>query len=100
VILGDQHGTTAGPRALDLVAGELAGRGLAVRHNGRYPGGWTVRRLGGQARLDAIQIELNQRRYLNLAARAPMTPPPPGDFAGTQDLLRSALRAIAAGWPC
>jgi N-formylglutamate deformylase len=100
VILGDQHGTTARPEATELVAAELGARGLAVRHNGRYPGGWTVRRLGGRPGVDAIQVELNQRCYLDLAARAPMTAPPVGEgFAATQGLLREALTAVADALP-
>ena len=64
--------TGAGHRAAGghgLLEDALGERGLAVRRNERYPGGWTVRRFAGHERVDAIQVELNQRRYLDLGAR-------------------------------
>jgi N-formylglutamate amidohydrolase len=73
----------------------LGERGLVVRRNDRYPGGWTVQRFAGHARVDAIQVELNQRRYLDLAARVRPAPPPRGDFDATQALLRAALGDVA-----
>ena len=91
VILGDRHGTTAQPGATALLASALAGGGLSVLHNTRYPGGWTVRRFAGQPRVDAVQIELNQRCYLDLARRRYPGPPPVGAFAPTQRLLRGLL---------
>ena len=96
VILGDRHGTTASPAAAGMVAGALGSAGLDVRRNQRFTGGWTVRRFAGHDRVDAIQVELNQRRYLDLARRRYPQPPPPGDFGGTQRLLRDALTGIAA----
>jgi N-formylglutamate deformylase len=92
VILGDRRGRTAQPAAMALVAGALAGQGLSVLANERFIGGWTVRRFAGHPRVDAIQVELNQRCYLDLAARRYPGPPPTGDFAATQDRLRAALR--------
>jgi N-formylglutamate deformylase len=91
VILGDRNGVTARPAALRLITDALAGQGLAVRHNERFIGGWTVRRFAGHERVDAIQVELNQRRYLDLTARCFPDPPPPGAFDDTQRLLRGAL---------
>ncbi len=73
VILGDRHGKTARPAAVRLVSGTLAAD-----------------------RVDAVQVELNQRRYLDLDHRGYPDPPPLGEFAATQQLLRSALQRIAA----
>ena len=95
VILGDRHGTTASPAAVRTVAGALGSAGLDVRRNQRFTGGWTVRRFAGHDRVDAIQVELNQRRYLDLERRRYPRPPPPGDFGGTQRLLREALAEVA-----
>lgn len=96
VILGDRFGRTAGQAALGLVAGALEAAGLDVRRNERFAGGWTVRRFAGQERVDAIQVELNQRRYLDLEQRRYPQAPPAGDFGGTQRLLRRTLAEIAA----
>ena len=69
----------------------FASHGLSVLQNERFTGGWTVRRFAGHDRVDAIQVELNQRCYLDLAARSFPGPPPPGGFAVTQETLRRAL---------
>lgn len=91
VVLGDRHGATARPEAVQLVGRAFTGAGLSVRLNERYAGGWTVARFAGHDRVDAVQVELNQRRYLNLAARRRPGPPPRGAFATTQQLLRDVL---------
>lgn len=95
VILGDRHGATARPAAVRLVSGALADEGLDVRLNTRFSGGWTVRRFAGHDRVDAIQVELNQRRYLDLDRRSYPGPPPLGDFAATQRLLRTTIQKVA-----
>jgi N-formylglutamate deformylase len=91
VILGDRHGATARPEAMQLLSDAFTGHGLTVLRNERFIGGWTVRRFAGHDRVDAVQVELNQRCYLDLAARRYPAPPPVGDFEATQQLLRSAL---------
>jgi N-formylglutamate deformylase len=92
VILGDRRGITASPEAMALVTDAFAGHRLTVLRNERFIGGWTVRRFAGHDRVDAIQVELNQRRYLDLTERRYPRQPPLGEFAGTQDVLRQALR--------
>jgi N-formylglutamate amidohydrolase len=99
VILGDRHGATASPAAVELVSAALAAAGLDVRLNQRFSGGWTVRRFAGEDRVDAVQVELNQRRYLDLDRRKYPGTPPLGEFDGTQGLLRAALRTIADAVP-
>jgi N-formylglutamate amidohydrolase len=95
VILGDRHGATARPDAVRRVAGALSGAGLDVRMNQRFSGGWTVRRFTSHARVDAVQVELNQRRYLDLDGHRYPGVPPRREFDETQRLLRRALAAIA-----
>jgi N-formylglutamate deformylase len=95
VILGDRRGVTARPAAMARLTDALAGAGLDVRVNERFTGGWTVQRFAADDRVDAVQVELNQRRYLNLAAKMPQAPPPRGDFDATQALLRRVLRQVA-----
>lgn len=93
VILGDRHGTTAAPHAVQLLTRAFSGRGLDVRLNERFIGGWTVRRFASHERVDAVQVELNQRCYLDLKGRRYPGPPPVGAFDATQHLLRTALAA-------
>jgi N-formylglutamate deformylase len=91
VILGDRHGTTARPDAVQLLSDAFCGNGFSVRLNERFSGGWTVRRFAANDRVDAVQVELNQRCYLDLAGRCYPSPPPIGAFDVTQQLLRRAL---------
>ena len=96
VILGDRRGVTARPAAVRLVTGALAGAGLDVRLNQRFTGGWTVRRFAGHDQVDAVQVELNQRRYLDLDRRTYPGTPPVGAFDATQRLLRIAFADVVA----
>ena len=96
VILGDRNGTTAQPGTVALLADAFTGHGFGVRRNERFTGGWTVRRFAGHDRVDAVQIELSQRRYLDMAARRYPAPPPVGDFAATQRLLRTVFERVIA----
>jgi N-formylglutamate deformylase len=92
VVLGDRHGLTARPEAVALVSEALAGQGFDVRLNQRLIGGWTVQRFAAHEQVDAIQVELSQRSYLNLRARQGQAgPPPAGEFAATAARLRAAL---------
>jgi N-formylglutamate amidohydrolase len=91
VILGDRNGRTARPETVRLLSEAFTGHGFAVSMNQRFSGGWTVRRFAGHDRVDAVQVELNQRRYLNFAGHKYPAPPPDGDFETTQRLLRALL---------
>ncbi len=94
VVLGDRHGTTASPAAARRVAGGFADHGFEVRQNLRFTGGWTVRRFTDHERVDAIQVELNQRCYLDQADQAGgQYPPRPGQ---SFDLARQRLHAVLA----
>jgi N-formylglutamate deformylase len=97
VILGDRHGATARPETIALLRDGFTEAGLSVRLNERYAGGWTVTRFTGHDQVDAVQIELNQRCYLDLAARRYPGPPPPGAFDATQRLLRETLAERVVG---
>jgi N-formylglutamate deformylase len=99
VILGDRNGATARPGAVAAVAAALHAQGFGIRLNERFTGGWTVRRFTGNDQVDAIQVELNQRRYLDLDRRVFPGVPPQGSFDAAQRLLRAALADIIAGWP-
>jgi N-formylglutamate deformylase len=97
VILGDRNGRTARPAAVRLLSDAFTARGFTVKLNERFSGGWTVRRFAGHDRVDAVQVELNQRRYLNFAGHKYPAPPPDGEFEPTQRLLRTLLAQDVAG---
>jgi N-formylglutamate deformylase len=91
VILGDRYGATARPEPVRLLTAALASLGFSVRHNERFTGGWTVRRFAGQDRVDAVQVELNQRCYLNVTGHTGATQPPAGDFDAARRRRRTVL---------
>lgn len=68
VVLGDGRGTTAAPKTVDRLEQAFVGEGFTVARNLRFAGGWIVRRFAGNDRVDAVQIELNQRCYADPAA--------------------------------
>jgi N-formylglutamate deformylase len=101
IIVGDRNGASARPEATRRVAAAFSRTGLDVRVNQRYTGGWTVRRFAADDRVDAIQVELNQRSYLNFDGHRSEAPPPKGPYERVKCQLRVAVREIrdaAAGW--
>jgi N-formylglutamate deformylase len=94
IIVGDRNGASARPEATRPVVGAFSRTGLDVRVNQRYTGGWTVRRFVGHDRVDAIQVELNQRSYLNFDGHRFPAPPPKGPYERVKRQLRAAVLEI------
>jgi N-formylglutamate deformylase len=94
VVLGDRRGQSARPEVSDLVDAALTEHGMDVTRNRRFTGGWTVRKFVGNDLVDAVQIELSQRRYLDLTGPRRPGLPPRGEFEATQQLLAAALGRI------
>jgi N-formylglutamate deformylase len=66
VILGSGRASrTAGHEAVEVVEDAFAGAGFVVTHNEPWSGGWIVKRWTEDPRVDAVQVELNQRQYLD-----------------------------------
>jgi N-formylglutamate amidohydrolase len=99
LILGDRSGLTARPETVDLIERSAVARGLDTRRNHRFTGGWTVRRFAADPRIDAIQLELSQRRYLALPDPPVPGPPPIRAFNETTALLRALTQDLIAGFP-
>ena len=97
IIVGDRSGASARPEATRLVTEAYRGTGLDVRLNQRYTGGWTVGRFAGHDQVDALQIELNQRSYLNFDQHRFPAPPPKGPYDRVKHQLRTAVEAIRDG---
>jgi N-formylglutamate amidohydrolase len=98
VILGDRYGATARPATAALVREAFSGQGFRVGMNERFAGGWTVRRFAGVDRVDAIQVELHLRCYLERADFAEGVPRPGRPFAPAQERLRAVLAAVVSGF--
>lgn len=99
VILGDREGTSARTDTVHLLARTLTAHGFDVRLNQRFRGGWTVRRFIPDDRVDAIQVELNQRRYLALERRSFPDPPPRGAFDEAKTVLRAVVEDLVTHLP-
>jgi N-formylglutamate amidohydrolase len=97
IIVGDRNGASARPESTRLVHEAYRGTGLDVRLNQRYTGGWTVSRFAGHDQVDAIQVELNQRSYLNFDGHRSSAPPPKGPYDHVRHQLRTAVQAICDG---
>jgi N-formylglutamate deformylase len=96
ILLGDRGGWTARASVTGRLASAFAGQGFDVRINEGYTGGFTVRRFAGHDSVDAVQIELNQRVYLDFTKRVFPPRPVPGSFAATCARLRGALECLRA----
>lgn len=67
IYLGDRDGSSCDRWLTDCVAGQFAAHGLRVSRNDPYKGGYTTAHYGGWDRVDALQIEMCQRLYMDEA---------------------------------
>ena len=95
IYLGDRDGTTCGAWLRELLRDGFAAEGLAVAINAPYKGGYITEYYGRQDGVDAIQIEMAQRVYMD--EDDPVGGPGHARFAATRNLLRRVLAALP-GW--
>jgi len=93
VIIGDGNGTTARPETVAAVVDAFAWAGFTTATNLRFPGGWTVRHLAPRTEVDAIQVEINQRVYLD-PAEVDARLWPPGRPASAMTLAQARLETV------
>jgi N-formylglutamate deformylase len=65
IYLGDRDGASCGAWLRELAAGAFRGEGLRVAVNDPYKGGYITDHYGGLAGVDAIQVEMVQRVYMD-----------------------------------
>ena len=103
VVLGSGRGPrTARTEAVDTVQAAFAGAGFVVTHNEPWSGGWIVKRWTDDPRVDAVQVELNQRQYLDAGDCDANVPRPRRDVAAWDrcvERLRSAVAHVLAAPP-
>ena len=100
IVIGDGNGTTSRPEVVTRIEEALQAQGLTVKRNLRFSGGWIVRRFAEQRRVDAIQIELNQRCYADPAAVDARVLPLPYDAGRIAEVtlqLQNALGPLLSG---
>ena len=90
VVFGDRHGTTAAPELIEAAVAAARGLGYRTACNAPYAGGYVVGRHGRpEARIHAIQLEIDRSAYLDVELRAPG----PG-FAGASRLVATVVAAL------
>jgi N-formylglutamate deformylase len=98
VVLGDGDGTTADGDATARVEGAFRSAGFTVARNLRFSGGHIVRRWAMDPRVQAVQVELDQRCYLSASDVAANRPGPRRDPAGwsaTRHALTAVIRSLS-----
>jgi N-formylglutamate amidohydrolase len=102
VVLGDGRGSTAGAAAGDRVERAFRREGFTVARNLRFTGGHIVRRWADDDRVDAVQVELDQRRYLEITDVEESRPHPrvdPAGWATTRRAVAAVLRSLVLADP-
>lgn len=95
--IGDGDGATARAKVSEAAHSALSEAGFSVRRNAKFRGGWIVRQFAGNDRVDALQLELNQRTYLRAAEVDQNIWPrykDPGRFKDTKRRLEGVMGEI------
>src|SRR5215831_11981410 len=91
IVLGDNHGEACAPALIDCAERWLIARGLRVRRNQPYAGGFTTQRYGRPSLgRHTLQIELNRALYMDEARHEKLA-----SFGATQGLVTGLLEEIA-----
>jgi len=93
VFLGNRDGATCGPWLMELLDEQFAARGLRVSRNKPYKGGYITDHYGRLDGVEAIQIEMCQRIYMNEAEPRDASAQPL--FAHARTLLQDVCAALA-----
>jgi N-formylglutamate amidohydrolase len=93
VYLGDRDGRTCGTWLRDLLLAGFRESGWRVVHNQIYKGGYTTAHYGEMDGVDAIQIEMCQRTYMDESQ--PSGAPERRLFARARERLRPIVAAVA-----
>lgn len=97
MVLGDGRGSTAGAWVVEALEATLRAEGFRVVRNVRFTGGWIVRRFAGEPLVDAVQVELNKRCYVDALAVASRRRPLPHDperIAEVRERIRGAFLRV------
>jgi N-formylglutamate deformylase len=92
IFLGDRDGATCGPWLMDLVAHACQAEGLAVACNLPYKGGYITDHYGRLPGVEALQIEMAQRVYMEEGD--PAGGPGHPRFATARTRLTAVFRAL------
>ncbi len=91
-VVGDRFGTSCAPEVARTITRVLSGAGYDVQANRPYAGGFITEHYGRpQARVHAVQIEINRALYLDETTLALRT-----DFLRFKSVIEDLVARIAA----
>lgn len=94
IFLGDRDGGSCRPWLTECLDSAFAGKGLAVARNAPYKGGYITDHYGRDTAVDALQIEMAQRVYMD--EDDPAGAPGERRFDTARRLLESVFRQLIA----
>lgn len=94
IYLGDRDGATCGPWLRDTLTEGFTAAGLDVAHNRPYKGGYTTDHYGRLEGVQAIQIEMCQRVYMDESD--PAGGPDHHRFAEARGVLQACFERLLA----
>ena len=94
VFLGNRDGATCGDWLMDLLDRSFSGHGLRVSRNHPYKGGYITDHYGRLQDVEAVQIEMCQRVYMD--EDAPESAREQARFGRARELLREVFAGLAA----
>lgn len=94
IVIGDRRGTTATATTVERVEHALAAVGLRTAINLRWTGGWIVQRCATLPGVEAVQLELNARTYVDPDAVTELPGLPDVDRERFMDLRTKLLAAF------
>lgn len=97
IFLGNRDGATCNPALMDLAARAFTDEGYAVSRNQPYKGGYITDHYGRLPHVQALQIEMCQRVYLDESAPASFATSP--RFTDARTRLRRIFSALIASLP-
>ncbi|MDQ2068560.1 N-formylglutamate amidohydrolase [Natronospira bacteriovora] len=92
IYLGDQEGKTCEEWLIGGLEAGFQAAGLKVVRNYPFKGGYITRHYGAMENVDAVQIEMTQRTYMNEAD--PINGPDHERFDRTRQILRAVIQDV------
>lgn len=94
IYLGDRDGASCSAAVTDAAAAAFAAQGFRVARNAPYKGGWITHHYGQIEGVEALQVEMVQRVYMDEGD--PGSAPGSPRFVEAQRRLRAAFASIIA----
>jgi len=97
IIIGNSRGKSANEETTLLIESALHKNGFTTQRNVPFSGGWVIRQFANNERVEAVQLEINQRTYASsrdVNAAKPLPRIEETLFNSTQKHLHESLKQI------